>query len=105
MQHLSDQDAEFLMQTLQKGSLAHKKEALISLVRYEETRKKALDTLLFIHSPFGIKNKIIKKHIQLVGDASIQEARDHIFALGQKKDIWNRRVRKEAKKALEKLDA
>ena len=105
MQHLSDQDAEFLMQTLQKGSLAHKKEALISLVRYEETRKKALDTLLSIPSPFGIKNKIIKKHIQLVGDASIQEARDHIFALGQKKDIWNRRVRKEAKKALEKLDA
>lgn len=104
MQQLSYQDEEFLMPILQKGSLAHKKEALITLVKNQETRKKALDTLFSIPSPFGIKNKILRRHIQLVGDASIQESRDHIFALSQKKDFWNRKVRNEAKIVLEKLD-
>ena len=104
MQQLSSQDEEFLMPILQKGSLAHKKEALITLVKNQETRKKALDTLFSIPSPFGIKNKILRRHIQLAGDASIQEARDHIFALSQKKDLWNRKVRNEAKIVLEKFD-
>lgn len=104
MQQLSTQDKEFLMPILQKGSLAHKKEALITLVKNQETRKKALDTLFSIPSPFGLKNKILRKRIQLVGEASIEEARDHILALSQKKDLWNRKVRKEAKIVLEKLD-
>jgi hypothetical protein len=104
MQQLSTQDEEFLLQILQKGSLAHKKEALITLVKNQETRKKALDTLFSIPSPYGIKNKLLRKHIQLVGEASIGEARDHILALSQKKNLWNRKVRKEAKIVLEKLD-
>jgi hypothetical protein len=104
IQQLSAQDEKFLMPILQKGNLAHKKEALIPLIKHEETRKKALDALFSIPSPFGLKNKILRKNIQLVGDASIQEARDHIFALSQKKDIWHRKVRKEARKVLEKLD-
>ena len=104
MQQISYQDEEFLMPILQKGSPAHKKEALITLVKQEESRKKALDALFAIPSPFGLKNKILKKHIQLVGEASIQEARDYIHALGQKRDIWHRKVRKEARKVLEKLD-
>lgn len=104
MQQLSSQDEEFLMPILQKGSLAHKKEALITLVKNQETRKKALDTLFSIPSPFGIKNKILRKHIQLVEEASIGEACDHIFVLSQKKDFWNRKVRNEAKIVLEKLD-
>jgi hypothetical protein len=104
MHQLSFQDEEFLMPILQKGSPAHKKEALITLVKQEESRQKALDALLAIQSPFGIKNKILRKHIQMVGDASIQEARDHIFALTQKRDLWHRKIRKEARKVLEKLD-
>ena len=104
MQQLSIQDEEFLMPILQKGSIAHKKEALTALVKHPETRKKALDSLLSIPSPFGVKNKLLRKHIQLVGDASIKEARDHLDVLGQKKDLWNRSLRKEAKKVLEKFD-
>jgi hypothetical protein len=104
MQQLSSQDEGFLMPILQKGTPAQKKDALIILVKQEGTRQKALDALLAIHSPFGIKNKTLRKHIQLVGDASIQEARDHIYALSQKKDLWHRKVRKEARKVLEKLD-
>lgn len=104
MQQLSVQDAEFLMPILQKGSYPLKKEALINLVKHEKTREKALDVLLAIPSPFGLKNKLIRKHIQLVGEAAIGEARDHILALSQKKDIWHRKVRTEAKKVLEKLD-
>jgi hypothetical protein len=60
--------------------------------------------LFSIPSPFGLKNKILRTNIQLVGDASIKEARDHIFALSQKKGIWHRKVRKDARKVLEKLD-
>jgi len=105
MQQLSAQDEKFLMPVLQKGSLAHKKEALISLVKHPETRKKALDALFAITSPFGIKNKVLRKHIQLVEDASLQEARDHLFALSQKKALWHRKVRKHAKIVLEKWDA
>ncbi|MEE8604817.1 MAG: hypothetical protein V3S65_05545 [Candidatus Aminicenantaceae bacterium] len=104
MQKLSSQDETFLMPILQKGSLVHKKEALITLVKHQETRKRALDALFSISSPFGLKNKTLRRNIQLVGDTSIQEARDHIFALGQKKDLWHRKVRKEARKVLEKLD-
>lgn len=104
MQQLSTQDAEFLMPILEKGSPALKKEALIILVKHEETRKKALDTIFSIPSPYGLKNKLLRKHIQIVGEAAIKEARDHLFALSQKKDIWNRSLRKEARKVLEKLD-
>ena len=104
MQQFSSQDEEFLMPILQKGSLVHKKEALIILVKHRETRKKALDVLFSFSSPFGLRNKTLRRHIQLVGDASIQEARDHLFTLGQKKDLWHRKVRKEARKVLEKLD-
>jgi len=104
MQQLSTQDSEFLMPILQKGNYALKKEALISLVKYEETREKALDTFLSIPSLFGLKNKLLRKHIQLVGEASIEEARDQIYILSQKKDLWNRKVRKDAKTVLEKLD-
>lgn len=104
MQQLSGQDAGFLMPILQKGSLPLKKEALITLVKHEDSKDRALDLLLSISSPFGLKNKLLRKHIQIVGDAAVREARDHIFALTQKKYLWNRKVRKEAKEVLEKLD-
>ena len=104
MQQLSTREAEFLMPILQKGSYPLKKEALIILVKNAESREIALDTLLSLSSPFGLKNSRLRKHIQIVGDAAITEARDHVFALSRKKDFWNRRVRHEAKRALEKLD-
>jgi hypothetical protein len=104
MQQLSTQDAEFLMPILQKGSYALKKEALIILVKHEATRKQSLDTFFSVSSPYGLKNKLLRKHIQIVGEAVIKEARDHLFSLSQKKDIWNRKLREEAGKVLEKLD-
>ena len=73
-------------------------------MKYEEGREKALDTLFSVPSPVGLRNRILRKNIQLVEDASIKEARGHIIALSQKKGLWNRKVRKQAKKVLEKLD-
>jgi hypothetical protein len=105
MQQLSELDGEFLMKVLQKGPYTQKKEALATLVKHEETRTKALDELLSIPSPFGIRNKMIKRHIQLVGEASIQEARGHIADWSQKKGLWHRSIRKLARRVLEKLDA
>jgi hypothetical protein len=105
MQQLSSCDEDFLMEILQKGIYPLKKEALLNLVRHEATRDKAFELLFSIPSPFGIKNRILRKHIQLVEETALAEARDHLFAIGQKKEIWNRRLRKEAKKVLEKIDA
>jgi hypothetical protein len=104
MQHISSQDEEFLMSILPKGSFALKKEALVCLVKHEETREKALGHLFSISSPFGLKNKRLRQHIQLVEETTLEEARDHIHALSQKKDLWHRKVREEAKRVLEKLD-
>ena len=92
------------MSILPKGSYALKKEALVNLVKHEETREKALEYLFSIPSPFGLKNKQLRKHIQLAGETTMEEARDHIYALSQKKDLWHRKVRKDAKRVLEKLD-
>jgi hypothetical protein len=104
MQSLSFYDEDFLMPILQKGSYSLKKEALVNLVSRGGSREKALDTLFSIPSPFGIRNKILRKHIQIVQEASLGMARDHLFTLSQKRDIWQRSLRKQAKKALEKLD-
>jgi hypothetical protein len=104
IQQISAQDEKFLMPILHKGNPTQKREALIGLVKHEETREKALDALFSIPSPLGLKNKTLRKNIRLVGAASIQEARDHIFALSQKKGLWHRKVRKDARKVLEKLD-
>ncbi len=105
MQHLSVYDRDFLMEILQKGSYPLKKEALINLVRQDVTRDKALEFLFSIPSPFGIKNRVLRRHIKIVEETNLVEARDYILALSQKRDIWNKKLRKEAKKALEKLDA
>ncbi len=105
MHSLSSYDENFLMTILQKGSYPLKKEALVNLVRHDGSRQKALDSFFSVSSPFGFRNKILRKNIQIVADAGLEEARDHIFALSQKKDIWNRVLRRHAKKVLEKLDA
>ncbi len=105
MQHLSAFDENFLMEILQKGNLPSKKEALLNLVKRDATRDEALEILFSIPSPFGIKNRVLRRHIKIVGDTNLSEARDHIFALSQRGNIWNRKLRKEAKKIVEKLDA
>jgi hypothetical protein len=104
MQSLSSYDENFLFPILQKGSYPLKKEALVNLIRHDRSRAKALDTLFSISSPFGIRNKIIRKHIQIVDEVALDAARGHVFVLSQKRDIWHRRLRKQAKKVLEKLD-
>lgn len=104
MQSLSSYDEKFLMSILQKGSYSLKKEALINLVGHDQSRAKALDSLFSLSSPFGMRNKIIRKHIQIAEEAVLDAARDHISALSQKKGIWHRRMRKQAEKVLEKLD-
>ena len=104
MQSLSFYDEHFLMPIMQKESSPLKKEALVTLVRHDQSRKKALDAFFLISSPFGLRNKILRKHIQIVEEAALDVAREHIFALSQKRDIWHRKLRKQAKKVLEKID-
>jgi hypothetical protein len=105
MQHLSAHDRDFLMEILEKGSYPLKKEALLNLVKRDVTRDEALKYLFSIPSPFGIKNRVLRRHIKIVEETNLSEARDYMLALSQKRDVWNKKLRKEAKKALEKLDA
>ncbi len=104
MQSLSFYDENFLMHILQKGSYPLKREALVALVKHDQSRKKALDTFLLFPSPFGLRNKILRKNLRIVDEAALDVAREHISALSQKRDIWNRRLRKQARAVLEKLD-
>jgi hypothetical protein len=104
MQHLSPYDEDFLMEILGKGSPPLKREALLNLVKREATRDKALESLFSIPSTLGIKNRLLRKHIKIVEETNLAEARDYIVSLSQKRHLWNKKLRKEAKKVLEKLD-
>ncbi|MFQ6039006.1 MAG: hypothetical protein ACE5LV_10365, partial [Candidatus Aminicenantales bacterium] len=105
MQNLSSIDPEFLMPILKKGSPPLKKEALLALVKHESAKKPALDALLAFPSPFGMKNRRLRQHIRIVEEARVKEARDHLKELSLRKDLWNRRLRREARRVLEKWNA
>jgi len=104
MQFLSHIDARLLFSILKKGRLPLKKEALACLVRHKESRNKALDMLLAGPSPYGIRNRALRRHIRIAVDLGLEEARGHLLALTGRKHIWNRRLRREARNALEALD-
>jgi hypothetical protein len=104
MQQISFYDEDFLLPILKKSNYYLKKEALLNLVRHEATKDNALEILFSISSPFGIKNRVLRKHLRMVKETNLSEAHDSVFALSQRKDFWNRKLRREAERVLEVLD-
>lgn len=105
MHFLGEFDDKFLFAILKTKDLALKGEALALLMRYEETRTQALDKLFEIQSPYGIYNRQLIRHIGIVDAKNLAQARESLLGLTKRKGFWNRRLRGEATRVLEKWDA
>lgn len=103
MQNLSEYDEEFLFSVLEKEDTLLKKEALVVLVRDEAIRKKTLEKLFSIRSPWGRKNKILIEHIMLIEDTGLKEAKDYLIGFGKRPFFWNKNLRTRASEALKKI--
>ena len=98
-------DENRLFRILEGGSTALKKEALEILTRKKISREKALDNLFSVPSPFGTKNNILIEHINIVKDIDLKEAKDFLKVFSKKKFFWNKKLKEEALKVLNKWNA
>jgi len=105
VQQSSAHDEKHLFSLLEKGSDSLKKEALGILIKDESTKEKALEKLFSIPSFFGTKNKILLDHIRIAGEMDLKDAKDNLVTLSRKKFFWNKKLKEEASKVLEKWDA
>ena len=102
MQQLSSFDRQFIFSILERGDLTLKKEALALLSRDARLRREAIDMLLTIESPWGLKNKILLENMTLVEELGLREAGGYLDSLSRRKFFWNRNIRKKARQILEK---
>jgi hypothetical protein len=71
-------------------------------MRNERTKHVAFAKLFKLQSPYGIRNKTLIRHIRLVEEKDLRAADLYVEPLAQRKDLWNRKVRQEALRVLEK---
>lgn len=102
MQQMSTYDENFLLDVLEKENLPLRKEALRILRRNESTQEKAMEKLFSVSSPFGMKNQILLENIGIIEEADLKEAEDMLIALSKNKFFWNKNLKREASKILEK---
>ena len=105
MQKLSEYDSKFLMPLLKKKNIALKKEAVVILMRDNTSKKEALDRLLAIPSPFGIRNKFILNNINIIEEKGLKDSKEYLAALSRRTLFWNKKVRERALNLLEKWNA
>lgn len=101
MRKMPAQDEDFLFSVLKEKDVFLKKEAFAALADNEKTAKKAVEELLGIFNPLGIRNYVLEKNIEIIieKEAAIT-ARDYLIILSKKRFFWNRGLRKKAKEAL-----
>ena len=102
MRDLKEFDEAFLFPVLEKKNELLQAEALILLQRHERTKHVAFTKLFGLPSPYGIRNKALLRNLKIVEDHGLREALPYIEPLAKRKDIWNRKVRQEAGRLLEK---
>lgn len=95
-------DAEFLFSLLGEKSIALRKEALRILRKNDADKKKALELLLGIPSPWGSKNQLILENIKIVEDLWLKEATDYLTAFSKKRFFWNKNLKNKALEVLKK---
>ncbi|MFA5177819.1 MAG: hypothetical protein WC440_06735 [Candidatus Omnitrophota bacterium] len=95
-------DAGFLFPLLGEKSIALRKEALRILRKNDADKKKALELLLGIPSPWGSKNQLILENIKIVEDLWLKEATDYLIAFSRRRFFWNRSLRVKALEVLKK---
>lgn len=98
---LSEIDKDFLFPLLRNRRPALQGEALALLIRGPATRKRALDRYLRFQSPYGLRNRRLRAHIRIVEERDLREAAGHLARLGRRPSVWNRTVRRDARRILE----
>jgi hypothetical protein len=102
MQGLTECDEPFLFSVLDARDMRLKAEALVLLGRHPRTRHVALSKLLGLQSPYGTRNRQLIRNIRMVEGKKVHDAAAFLETLGRRKDFWNRKVRHEALRVLEK---
>lgn len=102
MQNLTEYDTKFLLPILREKDMHLKVEAFVILIKDKDNRDYILKTLFSIPSPFGIKNKRLVENIKIVEQKKAKEAKPYIISLSKKKNFWNKKLRTNANRVLEK---
>lgn len=105
MHKLTETDEKFLFHVLRSKEPALKAEALILLMRDPRTKRLAFDMLLRIPSPYGIRNKRLREHIKIIEDKDLREAKLYLEGFSKRGGFWNRKLKKESSRVLEKWNA
>ncbi len=102
MQNLTKYDTKFLLPILKKKDMRLKAEAFVILIKDRDNRDHILKTLFSIPSFFGIKNKLLIENIKIVEMKEVKEALPYIIPLSKRKNIWNKKLRTNTNRILEK---
>jgi hypothetical protein len=102
MQNLTEYDTKFLLPILREKDIRLKAEAFVILIKDKDNQDYILKTLFSIPSPFGIKNKRLLENIKIVAQKEVKEAKPYIISLSKKKNFWNKKLRTNANRVLEK---
>ena len=70
-------------------------------MRHERTKHVAFTKLFGIASPYGLRNRTILRNIGIVARYGLREAALYVAPLAERKDIWNRKVRRAAEQLME----
>lgn len=102
MQNLTVYDEKFLFRILDAKDICIRAEASVILIKNEQLRQAALEKLLSIESPYGLRNKKLLRNMKLVEEMNIREAWPYLKILSRRKNFWNKKVREAAFRNLEK---
>ncbi len=102
MQNLKEYDEAFLFPILEKKNELIQAEALVLLMRHERTKHVAFTKLFGLASPYGLRNRALLRNLGIVERYGLREAAPYVAPLAERKDFWNRKVRLEAGRLLEK---
>ena len=105
LQNLKEFGEAFLFKVLEKRNELIQAEALVLLMRNERTKHVAFTKLFGLASPYGLRNKSLLRNLGIVERYGLTEAAPYVRPLSERKDIWNRKVRQEAGRILEKWRA
>jgi hypothetical protein len=105
MHKLTESDEKFLFPILKSKEPALKAEALILLMRDQRTKRMAFDVLFRISSVYGIKNKRLIEHIKIIEDKDLKEGKLYLEEFSKRRGFWNKKLREESLRILEKWNA
>ena len=102
MQNLTVYDEKFLFRLLDSKDVYIRAGSLGILIKNERLRQTALERLLSIESPYGIRNKKLHRNMKLVEDMNLTDAWPYLKILSRRQHFWNNKVREASSRILEK---